>query len=96
MNNVTLITFAFDYDETWTLDPIAFAMMAEGLRDLGHRVLLVTARATGHAEVLDACELYVDRVIFTPGVPKRVECKRLGERVDVWVDDKPEMVDQVR
>ena len=52
--------------------------------------------ADEQAEVTREAGPFVDRVIFSPGVPKRITCARLGESVDVWIDDKPELVGRAR
>lgn len=83
---------AIDYDGTWTADPEAFAAFASLLRRRGHRVLLVTARASGHREVLEACAAHVDRVLFSGGGYKREHCEIEGEFVSIWIDDMPAMI----
>ena len=85
-------TIAIDYDGTWTADPEAFTAIATMLRRRGHRVLLVTARVTGHAEVEREAGPHVDRVLFSGAAFKRDHCASAGEAVDIWVDDNPEMV----
>ena len=92
MTDIKTTTFAIDYDATWTVDPEAFRAFAALLRRRGHRVLLVTARVSGHAEVELETGAHVDRVIFSGAELKRVTCERLGEKVGVWIDDNPEMV----
>lgn len=85
-------TFAIDYDGTWTADPEAFRAIATMLRRRGHRVLLVTARVSGHGEVERETAQHVDRVLFCGAEYKREHCAAVGESVDVWVDDMPGMI----
>jgi ribonucleotide monophosphatase NagD (HAD superfamily) len=87
-----MITVAIDYDGTWTADPEAFAAFANLLRKRGHRVIIVTARATNYAEVVKAVGKSVDRVIGTSGAAKRSYCEACGESVSIWIDDMPEMI----
>lgn len=86
------MTFAIDYDGTWTADPEAFRAFASLLRRRGHRVLLVTARVSGHGEVERECSTYVDRVLFSGAAYKRECCEANGEAVHVWIDDMPGMI----
>lgn len=83
------VCFAIDYDATWTADPVAFAAFAQVLRSRGHRVLIVTARDSGHAEVERECGPHVDRVLLSRRTPKREYCEDNGERVNIWIDDRP-------
>jgi len=85
-------TFAIDYDGTWSADPVAFRGFASELRARGHRVLLITARVSGHGEVNRECLDHVDRVLFSGAEYKREYAARFGETVDIWIDDNPGMI----
>ena len=85
-------TFGLDYDGTWSADPEAFRAIATMLRSRGHRVLLITARMSGHGDVLRECERHVDRVMFSGAHYKRALAQLHGESVDIWIDDNPEMI----
>lgn len=86
------VTIAIDYDGTWTADPAAFGAFACLLRKRGHRVLVVTARVSGHGEVARECEPHVDLVMYSGAAYKRDHCEALGEKVDIWIDDMPGMI----
>ena len=85
-------TFGVDYDGTWSADPDAFEAFAALLIARGHRVVVVTARASGHVQVRRAVGKHVHRVIFTSGRPKRAYCAVQDEMIDIWIDDMPEMI----
>jgi hypothetical protein len=85
-------TYAIDYDGTWTTDPEAFQAFASLLRRRGHTVIIVTARATGAAELEDACRPYVDDIVLAGREWKREAAKRSGYTVNVWIDDMPEAI----
>lgn len=86
------ITVAIDYDRTWTADPEAFAAFANLLRRRGHRVIIVTARVSGHGEVERECGSHVDRVLFSGAGYKREHAVANGETVQIWIDDMPETI----
>ena len=85
-------TFAIDYDETWTADATAFEAFSALLRRRGHRVIIITARVSGHGEVLRECEKHVDRVLFSGAQYKREIAAEHGESVAIWIDDRPGMI----
>lgn len=86
---------ALDYDLTFTLDPKfwhEFAILAD---NHGHEVRIVTARSPKHDKIegLD----WLD-IIYCDGVAKRFHCEWFaddgkGWTPDVWIDDKPQSVD---
>ena len=87
-----MTTYSIDYDGTWTSDPEAFRAFSALLRRRGHRVLVITARVSGHGEVERECGPFVDRVLFSGANYKREHARAHGEIVHVWIDDMPEMI----
>jgi glycine/D-amino acid oxidase-like deaminating enzyme len=85
-------TYAIDYDGTWTTDPEAFQAFAALLRRRGHTVIIVTSRVTGWSEVNDACGRHVDDIVMAGRAWKREAAKSAGYKVDVWIDDRPEII----
>lgn len=83
---------AIDYDGTWTEDPDMFETLTTVMRMRSHRVLVVTARVSGEAEVERKCGPFVDRILFSGRTPKRDYCHEQGELVDVWIDDMPDLI----
>ncbi len=87
---------SIDFDETWTQDPDAWRAFARLLRGRGHTVIVTTNRypiPIGVQEVYRAVATSaVADIIFAGAKPKREAARERGHRVDVWVDDAPEMV----
>ena len=81
---------ALDYDGTFTEDPklwLKFIDMCQ-LRD--HEIFVVTFR--GDDTPIDH-ELPI-KVYYTAARPKRQWMENLGVKVDVWIDDYPELIVQ--
>jgi hypothetical protein len=89
---------ALDYDDTYTQDPLLWNWFVQQAQDRGHEVFCVTARD----------EKNLDDVTFTLGrllppghviacghKPKRGVTQSLGIKIDVWIDDMPEMVGEL-
>jgi hypothetical protein len=55
-------------------------------------VIIVTARVAGLGEVYFHCEKHVDRILASGASYKREYATEHGERVNVWIDDMPEMI----
>lgn len=92
------MTFAFDYDGTWTRDPEGFRLMVELLRRRGHTCIMVTGRGdVGRfgAEVREAIGDFMP-IVFAAGGWKAGAAERAGYKVAVWVDDMPEGVRELR
>jgi hypothetical protein len=90
------VIISIDFDGTWTRDPPAWRAFAKMLDRRGHTVIVTTnrydvpffsgqvRRAVGTSAVRE--------VIFAGAKPKRQAARERGYKVDVWVDDIPEMV----
>ena len=93
-SNLKKLTFAIDYDGTWSADPEAFIAFSSILRQRGHRVIIVTARVAGRGigEVWKYCEAHVDRILSSGADYKRDYAESQGEKVDIWIDDMPGMI----
>ena len=91
------ITFAIDYDRTYTRSPELFNKIIALIKADGHRVFIVTARCgNGYDSVClenqkELAEETKDArctVVFTDGAAKDWHMKRkLGVKVDIWIDD---------
>lgn len=86
-----------DFDDTYTKDPLLWDAFIKNAMARGHTVYCVTARSTepyDTDEVYDSIGLLIgrDNCIFTAGVSKRrfVWTKKI--KIDVWIDDSPEMI----
>lgn len=89
------LTFALDFDDTFTACPELWAMFINQAKSLGHTVYIVTARrgTTENADIIrdamfDACcEV---SVVFSSLGSKIHAMERRGIKVDIWIDDDPE------
>ena len=91
------VVFAIDYDRTYTRDPFLFNHLIAAMRARGHRVFIVTSRCgNGYDSVClenqkELAEETKDArctVVFTDGAAKDWHMKRkLGVKVDIWIDD---------
>lgn len=87
---------ALDYDLTYTLDPYLWEGFITMAINAGHDVRIVTARSP----ILDNIDDKVSDlpIIYCDGVAKRFHCTWFADNgngwiPDVWIDDKPQAVD---
>ena len=84
------ITFALDFDGTFTLSPRYWQNWILHAKTWGHTVIVVTYRQPGHPLEFDFAPLGV-QVIYTDHVAKKKYMETQGIKIDVWVDDRPEV-----
>ncbi len=83
---------AIDYDGTYAAAPDLFNEIIKLFQDNGHTVICVTGRPEVMGQmVLDTVGQLVP-VIFAGSEWKREAAKKRGYKVDVWIDDMPEMI----
>lgn len=83
---------AVDYDNTYSADPETFDQVIKVFQAAGHTVICVTARPeTMGQSVLNSIGKLVP-VVFAGVDWKREAAERRGYKVNVWIDDMPEMV----
>lgn len=83
---------AVDYDSTYSADPETFDQVIKVFQAAGHTVICVTARPeTMGQSVLNSIGKLVP-VVFAGADWKREAAERRGYKVNVWIDDVPEMV----
>ena len=92
-----VIKIALDYDQTFTLDPDFWSVFKELAYNYGHEVRIVTARAP-EEDKIPVSEIGGTPVIYCDGIAKRFYCTwfaddRRGWVPDVWIDDRPQSVD---
>lgn len=87
---------AIDYDDTWTADPELWAGFCRMALARGHEVWCVTARPPAmmtEVTVTAGAVLGADRCLTAGAEPKaRAFERQTGKRVDIWIDDMPEMI----
>jgi hypothetical protein len=84
------MTIALDYDFTYTADRQLWDKFIADAKNCGHRVCCVTHRRPENA----ITDLTSVEIIYTSYRAKRRHCESLGLRVNVWIDDSPESVEQ--
>jgi hypothetical protein len=90
---VGLVKFAVDFDGTFSADPPLFRRLCATIRNAGHEVRIVTARANDCRDDIEAIAgPWVDGIICTDGNPKRVTAAKLGYVPHIWIDDCPESI----
>jgi len=85
---------AIDFDDTLTAAPDLWREFIASARQLGHRVILVTARrdTEDNNETIDdwlAIHGIELPVYFTALGSKVEHMQRIGLRVNIWIDDDP-------
>lgn len=91
---------AMDYDDTYTADPAFWAAVCDIAERHGHRVLCVTARLFDPEDDEDVemkrqiKESLPERIplYFTQHGSKIAYMESQGIKVDVWCDDRPDVV----
>ena len=85
---------AIDYDNTYAADPPTFDKVIQTFQEVGHTVICVTARpAVMGQPVLDSIGKLVP-VVFAGARWKKEAALARGYKVDVWIDDTPNSIEQ--
>lgn len=86
------LVIAIDYDDTYTADPGLWSRFIGMSRERGHSVVCVTAR-TMLPDFTSEPPLpgYVP-IVLAGGTLKRAAARDAGYKVDIWIDDRPEMI----
>lgn len=85
------ITICIDYDNTYTSDVDAWNEIIGILTKRGHRVICITSR---FPQV--PLGTFPGEVFYAAGEPKRSFANRMGMKVDIWVDDSPESICDIK
>jgi hypothetical protein len=84
------MVISFDFDKTFTLDPIFFREAVYRLRQRGHTPIMTTQRCVKFEAEIRRVVLIEDLpIVFASGRSKEDAAKAAGYDVDVWVDDSP-------
>jgi len=84
---------SIDYDDTYTKDPETFNQVIKLFQEAGHTVICVTLRHPFQGEeVKNSIGKVVSDVLFTSGQMKKEYAIKAGYKINVWVDDLPEMI----
>lgn len=96
---MTKLTFAIDFDDTFTACPGLWARFVKDAEQLGHRVVLVTCRrdTDENIEKIRAALAEVETtlpIVCSKLGSKRAACEKRGYKVDIWIDDNPDTVER--
>lgn len=95
-----MTVFGIDFDGTWSRDPGIWSKFTADVLAAGHKVWVVTARRDDEEElvqdVLDVTGLPRWRHVFTRLQAKRPFCEERGIKIDVWIDDDPQYIENSR
>jgi len=83
---------ALDYDGTYTADPRMWRTFCTMAQSLGHSFVCVTGRAVPPDFTRDPPLPQGMPIVCAPEGYKRNAALRAGFKVDVWIDDIPEMI----
>ena len=87
------MVIALDYDRTYTEDPALWDAFIDSASVAGHRVICVTMRYPYEgADVERHLSHRVHEITYTSRARKRDYLESLGIAVQVWIDDKPELI----
>lgn len=87
--------YSLDFDGTFSEDPVLWKWFAEKAIERGHGLWIVTARrntAENLEELMAVTGPPAWRHKFTDLGAKKPWCEANGIDIDVWIDDKPEVV----
>lgn len=91
------LTFALDFDDTLTADPVLWLDFVVRARSLGHKVMIVTCRMDTE-ENRDVVGSFLDDwgigrletpVVYTNLGSKLHAVQERGLKIDIWIDDDP-------
>lgn len=84
------MNIALDYDDTYTLDPIAWSAFILMMRQRHHNVYLVSWRTPEETSPdIEKIRVELTDVIFTSRKAKFYFVEKLGINIHVWIDDNP-------
>ncbi len=94
-NKTESLVFGIDYDNTITRDRELFETIIKTFLDSNHKVLVVTGR--NESEPIDThFKNLVTDVVYCSNEFKSTVTKKLGYKVDIWLDDEPGHIEPQR
>lgn len=91
---VDTVLIAIDFDDTLTADSQLWLKFVESAKSLGHRCICITARrqTEDNIEAIDEWMRThgVSLPVYFTGLSSKVEyAKKIGLKVNIWIDDDP-------
>lgn len=86
---------SLDFDDTYTRDPEFWNAFIVSIRKRGHNVYLVTARTPEQGQIIHDTVgkiIGAENCFFTSMQGKKKYMWAQKIRIDVWIDDMPEMI----
>jgi hypothetical protein len=88
------VLIAIDFDDTLTADSQLWLKFIESANALGHRCICITARrqTEENIETIDDWMIMhgVSLPVYFTGLASKVEhAKKIGLKVNIWIDDDP-------
>lgn len=84
---------AIDYDKTYTADPAFFDDMVQIAKHHGHKFICATGRKN---KLADDERKPLMEIVYCGDELKSVVAKKLGYKVDIWIDDEPGTIEPTR
>lgn len=87
------MNFSLDYDDTITAEPLGFLRFCKTMRQLGHKVYIVTMRYPSECkEIYNKWQYDVDGIFPTSRLAKKPWMDAMNIKIDVWIDDSPRAI----
>jgi poly(3-hydroxyalkanoate) synthetase len=84
------MNIALDYDDTYTLDPVAWSGFIAMMIERNHKVYLVTWRTPEETNAdIENIRTKLTDIIFTSRKAKFYFVEKLSIYIHVWIDDNP-------
>lgn len=89
------LTFALDYDDTFTADPALWRAWILLAKSRGHRIVCITGRSETESQRYELETAFgPDVEVYFSDLRPKMECAVAnGLHIDVWLDDWPGMID---
>lgn len=84
------VTFALDYDGTYTADPELWLDFIVNAKKNGHRVIVVTMRTIEEGKSIDDRLQNECQVFCTSRKAKKKFMRMQGIEPNIWIDDNPD------
>jgi hypothetical protein len=96
-NSTDSMIFGIDFDGTFSADPALFHSFLDLLTATGHSAVIVTGRSkpTGTKGIGEFVVEVVTKgripIVYAGMSSKRKMAEEAGYKVDIWIDDNPEL-----
>ena len=88
------LTIAIDFDDTFGADPATFREAVKAFQAAGHQCILITNRPEDMGNDVRAEVGDLMPIVFAGEWSKRAMAAQSGYRVDIWIDDHPQWIDE--